>query len=321
MRKVGHLPTEELAQQFTEYLSLQGISAVAREDDVDWTIWVHDEAVLAETTEALARFSRYPHDDSFQQAEREYARLRQLAKQLNGEIESTTPGGSRTQPLIGWRNLWQTAPLAMTVALLCLIVGIESDFGRRPESSAMVGLRFERSEPGPAGSAGRWQGMSDILQGQVWRLMTPVFLHLGGMHLLMNLMWFLYFAKQVETRMGTERMALLFALLAVVSNLTEFLMTGPNFLGLSGVCFGLLGYVWIKAWRQPLSGYFISNETVVIGMVILLLGFLQSETTGELHIANWSHLGGLLTGMGVGLGEQVLSGVTAESTEEVASHE
>ena len=48
-----------------------------------------------------------------------------------------------------------------------------------------------------------------VMGGQVWRLLSPAFLHFGWMHLIFNLMWVWYFGRQIELRQGSKMMLLL----------------------------------------------------------------------------------------------------------------
>ncbi|HTQ39251.1 MAG TPA: rhomboid family intramembrane serine protease, partial [Pirellulales bacterium] len=71
--------------------------------------------------------------------------------------------------------------------------------------------------------------------------------------------------------------------------------------GMSGVVYGLLGYLWMKSWFQPQLKLFVSN-----GIVLFLVGWLVLGWTGLLDqlvgssVANWAHTVGLLAGMAVG---------------------
>ena len=65
---------------------------------------------------------------------------------------------------------------------------------------------------------------------------------------------------------------------------------------MSGVVYGLLGYIWMRAKFDPFSGLFLHKNTVIMMLVWLVLCF-----TGLLGpIANLAHLFGLLIGMAAG---------------------
>jgi len=78
------------------------------------------------------------------------------------------------------------------------------------------------------------QGLPEILSGQVWRLVTPVILHFGILHIVFNMMWLYDLGSAIEQRQGTGRMAILVVVVAVLSNLSQFFWDGPNFGGMSG---------------------------------------------------------------------------------------
>jgi len=71
---------------------------------------------------------------------------------------------------------------------------------------------------------------------------------------------------------------------------------GPNFGGMSGVVYGLLGYIWIRGKLDPGSGLFLHRETVIMMIVWFFLCF--TGWVGD--IANGAHAGGLLIGMACG---------------------
>jgi len=79
------------------------------------------------------------------------------------------------------------------------------------------------------------------------------------------------------------------------SNLVQYAWGGPNFGGMSGVVYGLLGYIWVRGKLDPGSGLYLHQTTVIMMLVWLAFGF-----TGILSIANGAHLGGLVVGLGWG---------------------
>jgi len=147
----------------------------------------------------------------------------------------------------------------------------------------------------------------DIRQGQVWRLVTPIFLHGDLLHLLFNMIMFHLFARPIEMRKGAGALALMILLIALASNTAQGLAPstwgplsgGPSFLGISGVVYGLMGYLWMKTVYDPGSGLYVNPSTVVF-----LLGWMTLGLTGvfqdTMPMANLAHLCGLLSGMVLG---------------------
>ena len=72
-------------------------------------------------------------------------------------------------------------------------------------------------------------GIEDIVHGEVWRLVTPIFIHFGPLHLLFNMWAMAALGSLIEYRRGTATLALLVLLSAVVSNLGEYLYEVNSF--------------------------------------------------------------------------------------------
>ena len=83
--------------------------------------------------------------------------------------------------------------------------------------------------------------------------------------------------------------------IAVTSNFAQFLSHGPAFSGMSGVVFGLFGYIWMKSRYIPESGFFMHPNTV-----FLMIGWFLICLTGFMPIANTAHGVGLFSGMIMG---------------------
>jgi membrane associated rhomboid family serine protease len=151
------------------------------------------------------------------------------------------------------------------------------------------------SEVGDGGFAARL-----VMEGftrEWWRIATPVLLHVGFIHLLGNLSWWSMLATQVERREGPLRLALLLALATVLPNAGQYLASGGNFGGLSGVVYALIGYVALRTWRQPALGYAFGRWWQA-----LALAWLPLCLTGWLGpIANTAHALGLGVGAALAL--------------------
>ena len=83
-------------------------------------------------------------------------------------------------------------------------------------------------------------------EGQYWRLLTPVFIHFGWLHIAFNSLWMWELGGKLELRLGSAMLGLLVVITGTGSNIAQFLYTGPSlFGGMSGVVYGLLGYCWV----------------------------------------------------------------------------
>lgn len=142
------------------------------------------------------------------------------------------------------------------------------------------------------------QGLLEIRNGQIWRLITPIFIHFGLMHLIFNLTMTWQLGEIIERRFGAVQFLGLILMLAIVSNLAQFFTSGPGFGGLSGVLYGLFGYFWIGSKFNPHFGYQINPAAVKILLGwFVLCWFNFFGLLGNIQIANMAHTGGLLTGM------------------------
>jgi len=142
-----------------------------------------------------------------------------------------------------------------------------------------------------------------LAAGQWWRLVTPMLIHFGILHLAMNGMWYWELGRRIESRQGTINLVGLTLLFSLVSNYAQYLYTGPSlFGGLSGVLYGLLGHCWIFQLLAPNAAYRLPRGVLVMMLVWLLLcmsGLVSMIGFGE--IANAAHVSGLLVGCLTGL--------------------
>jgi len=145
--------------------------------------------------------------------------------------------------------------------------------------------------------------------GQWWRLLTPMLIHFGPLHLAMNGLWYWELGRRIEARQGGVMLLALTLLFGLVSNVAQFIFGGPSlFGGLSGVLYGLLGHCWIFQMLAPNAAYRLPRGVVAMMLVWLLI--CLSGVIGALgfgSIANAAHIGGLFAGCVTGL----LGGVLA----------
>jgi GlpG protein len=143
--------------------------------------------------------------------------------------------------------------------------------------------------------------LPEVMHGQVWRLFTPVLMHapilgFGILHILFNMFWLRDLGTLLEVRHRSKAFLGLVIAIAIGSNLLQYAIKGPYFVGMSGVVYGLLGYIWMQSRLNPGFGFELNSQTVTFMLIWLGAGF-----TGMLGpIANWAHVGGIAMGAGIG---------------------
>lgn len=137
-----------------------------------------------------------------------------------------------------------------------------------------------------------------IADGQVWRLLTSMFLHIGLMHLFFNSYALFVFGTQVERLYGGGRFLAIYLLAGLWGSMVSFAF-GPSLsAGASGAIFGLLGTMlaFFRRHRERLGDWGRQRLLNLWGIAVfnLVLGFTVPS------IDNLAHLGGLLSGAALG---------------------
>ena len=130
----------------------------------------------------------------------------------------------------------------------------------------------------------------------VLRLITPIFLHFSSMHIIFNLLWWWQFGGMVERKQSTLRLLVILLVTGLSSNLMQNWFTGPHFGGMSGVVYGLLGYLWVYGQLNKGSSVFVSTQIVGFMLIWLVLGYTDIFTAWLGAMANAAHTFGLISG-------------------------
>jgi rhomboid protease GluP len=154
------------------------------------------------------------------------------------------------------------------------------------------------SQGGPSslalrGMGGKWTPY--IVDGEVWRLFTPIWLHAGVLHILTNLFFLLRFGWVFEERWGMPAFAAIYIIAGIGGCVTSAFATPENVsVGASGALFGLLGadIAYLFYNHSAMTGWVMELVILLIVIVInVAIGFAGSG------VDNMAHLGGLLFGL------------------------
>jgi GlpG protein len=136
---------------------------------------------------------------------------------------------------------------------------------------------------------------------EIWRYVTPIFLHFSLVHLVFNVAVTADLGRRVELARGSLTLLLLIVVIAIASNAGQLLLGGnPLFGGLSGVAYGLLGYVLVSGRRHPQEGAWRIHPGFAGSLLLFLVVFSTGITEPfGLYVANQAHWVGLATGAGM----------------------
>jgi len=283
MRQLARFEDEGTANTLSDALYVEGIeSRVDATRDGGFLLWVHDEAKMERAKELLELFERTPDDIRFKKARREAAARREEAEREVAQVEKRQ---------VNIRERWKAqrgvGTFTLGLIVVCVGVFVMTDLAGRDDIAEWLYIDTH------AGLSevlyGRFQ---DVRSGQVWRLVTPALMHGGFLHILFNMWWLKDLGTAVEHRQSTLFLVIFFLITAVASNVLQYLLSGPNFVGMSGVVYALFGYIWIRGRFDASSGYALSQAAVAI-----MVGWYVLCWTGLVGpIANWAHTGGLVAG-------------------------
>ena len=265
MKQLLVINDARLAQSLADYLSSRGMHCELTQSEVGITVWLADESRSGEAEPEVKRFLKEPYHPR-------YAEASWQSGTPNSRIDYSAGHHSLTAHF-----LMQAGPVTLLVMALCTCLFILQLIGLNLYAS----LSFH-------------QDVSQLSGWQIWRFVTPAFLHFSALHLIFNLMWWWYLAGLVERQLGTSKLLTLLLVGAVIPNLLEFLLSGPDFGGLSAVVNTLVGYCWIVGRMKPDGEVKLQDGIFIFMVVWLAIGF--SGLLGN-NLANAAHLSGLAIGL------------------------
>ena len=129
---------------------------------------------------------------------------------------------------------------------------------------------------------------------QFFKMLSPILLHGGLIHLAFNMMWLWELGSRIEKSQSTLTMVITVVVLGLISNTIQYLYGGGNnFGGMSGVVYGLFAYIWMWQLFDPRAGLGLPGSLIIF----MLLSLVIMTMLGLSMIANAAHLGGFLAGI------------------------
>jgi len=332
MRQIGKLSSENYANRFVDYMLTQGIHSKADANSQgEWLIWIHEENQVDQARTELEAFRSNPDDTRYRTAGEEAAGIRKMEqlreKERRKNVHEVKHRSVRTGAGLSG------APVTKGIMIICIVIAAIGMFAsnyslKNPGLGDQIydalsflsyqDLQAYQISPEP-------NSLRTIERGEVWRLITPAFLHarLGTMailHVGFNMYMLFMLGPMLERRMGSFPFLLLNLGLALAGNLAQGVIPmliqlyggnlvqyesyygGVSFLGYSGVIYGLFGYLWMRSNHDPTFGIMINQSSIIILMVWFFLCWFGVLGRGgdSGGIANLAHTGGLLAGMAIG---------------------
>ena len=270
--KILDISSSEDLQEFAGFLWQAKIPHRIKHHDDRQELWLRN---AADTDYVLEQYQRWKQGDEFELV---------LTQNDNPDL--------KVSRFMFWV---QHVPVTLSLIIISLVLTLLTGFGRQMEFLhwfTFVDFTFQGQYP-------VFQSLDTLIsEGQWWRWISPVFLHFGFMHLVFNLLWTWELGRRIELVHRRSVIVVLVLFMGVMSNISQFVITGPIFGGLSGIIFGLMAYTWLWDRICPAHSYGLPPVMMTFMVVWLIFGVSGlPEKMGLGSFANTAHLIGLLSGL------------------------
>ena len=258
---------EPPAHLLVNYLQSQSIEARIQYNEArnQFVVLLSSASDFDRAKQISEQFIRHPGHPRYQQA----------AWQNGEHVNLNTGTGLHMHTLF---ERARSAPFCTLILALCTLVFLLSVFGLF----------------GPLAHLLMMQPLHELMQThQWWRLVGPAFIHFSILHFVFNLLWWALLGSQIERRLGVGMLVTVFLTSAILSNVAQVYVAGPNFGGLSGVVYALMGFIWWGQWLKPSWGLHLQKAIIGFMLVWLVLGYFDVLWV---TMANTAHTVGLATG-------------------------
>ncbi len=272
--KIFHSDDNHLALAVRDYLREQGIDSDIRIEETSYHpygVWLVSDADTEKAQIALKKLFDTPNCAHL---------LREAAWQQNS-LEKLTS----VTPTFSYSDVRTNTPLSLFISLLCIAVFVIWKF-------------TDQGAQKPVFDFMQFDATKIKEQWQLWRLITPCFMHFSFMHIAFNLVIFVTFAKLIERYLGFTKLLLLMIVSGVFGNIVQYWVNDfhGNFGGLSGVVDATIAYVTIVSRVNPLPAQFKAVPGMfLVSVIFIIIGLIFDTNTAE-----GCHITGIVVGLLMG---------------------
>ena len=262
------------AHMLMDYLTAQRISSIVREVDGQFCVELEHAADLDTAKSITQHFIDAPNDPRYQAASWDNG---SVDKRINEASKQSTQSWLQSPNTLAQLRLFPLTYLILAINLLIFgLMSVSYETRLWVDSNLFIVPLNELQQT-----------------AQWWRLLTPDFLHFSVLHIAFNLLWWWILARPIEQYLGKISLLITFVVISLSANIGQLYVDGPNFGGMSGVVYGLLGFTWWLGWLKPQWGFKVQPQIVGFMLVWLVIGYADVLFVS---MANTAHTLGLVSG-------------------------
>lgn len=263
------------AQALVDYLNVEKIPAKINKHENSYLVFIEKAETFDQAASILEEFLNDPDNEKFRRASWESTEGHYI------EGNKQYASSSLLQDIFSRSGIF-----TIIVTIICL--GVYALMSVQDPEQIFQLLRFPHV------------GETELRSIEFFKFLTPIFLHFSVPHLIFNLMWWWVYGGKIEQLQSSIHLILLTLTIGLLSNTAQYLTSGPNFGGLSGVVYGVLAYCWVWGKIRPQDQLFLPNSLFNFMIIWLLIGYVGLLDSVMGKMANAAHLGGLLSGLLLG---------------------
>ncbi len=181
--------------------------------------------------------------------------------------------------------------ITYTIMIICLLVFIATYIFGNGSQDAQTLLKF----------GANWDVLTKSSPKEYYRLLTSTFLHIGFIHIIVNMYSLYVIGPQVESFFGKLKYLFIYLFSGICGSMLSLAFTHNTIgAGANGAIFGLLGsLLYFGYYYRAYLGNVVKSQIVPIILLNLAIGFILTGIDNAAHIGGL--VGGIVASMAVGI--------------------